>query len=83
MAKYDPLRNYLRRQRNDEIELSFAEIERLLGAMLPNRASLPQWWAIATKPYAAHPQSNAWKDAGFDASLIARRDRVRFRRVVP
>jgi hypothetical protein len=81
MAKYDPLRDYLRRQRTGEFELTFVEIERLLGAMLPNSASRPQWWANVTSPDQASVQRNAWRDAGYDAFLIAGRDRVRFRRV--
>ena len=31
MSKYDPLSGHLRRQRQDELELSFPEIERILG----------------------------------------------------
>ena len=40
-----------RRQRQDELELTCAEIERILGAMLPKSASLPQWWANTTDPH--------------------------------
>jgi len=43
MSKYDPLSGHLRRQRQDELELSFAEIERILGAMLPKSAARQQW----------------------------------------
>lgn len=45
MGKYDPLRDYLRRQRAQEFELTFGEIERRLGAMLPKGAERAQWWA--------------------------------------
>ena len=38
MGKYDPLRDHLRRQKADEFDLTFQEIERKLGAMLPNSA---------------------------------------------
>lgn len=81
MGKYDPLRDYLRRQKTAEFELSFVEIERKLGYMLPNSASLPQWWANATSPQDRHVQRKAWGDAGYDAFLIAGAERVRFRRV--
>lgn len=80
MAKYDPLRDYLRRQRADEFELTFADIERRIGAMLPKSAERPQWWANETDPGTRHIQIEAWKAAGFDASLIVGQDRVRFRR---
>ena len=80
MGKYDPLRDYLRKQRTNELELSFAEMERRIGAMLPNSASQPQWWANATDPASRHVQRKAWGDAGYDAFLIAGADRVRFKR---
>jgi hypothetical protein len=81
MAKYDPLCGHLRRQRQDEFELSFAEIERVLGAMLPKSAARQQWWANVADPDTSHVQRNAWRDAGYDAFLIAGKDRVRFKRV--
>ncbi|MDP1875112.1 hypothetical protein [Phenylobacterium sp.] len=81
MGKYDPLREHLKRQQADEFVLSFAEIERKLGAMLPNSASRPQWWANITEADTSHVQREAWRAAGFDAFLIAGEDRVRFRRV--
>jgi hypothetical protein len=80
MAKYDPLCGHLRRQRQDELELTFTEIERILGAMLPKSATLPQWWANVTGSDTSHVQRKAWGDAGYDAFLIAGKDRVRFKR---
>jgi hypothetical protein len=81
MGKYDPLRDHLRRQCADELELSFADIERKLGAMLPNSAARPQWWANATDSKTSHVQRDAWGAAGYDAFLIVGKDRVRFRKV--
>ncbi|CAN5287042.1 hypothetical protein BH10PSE2_BH10PSE2_26880 [soil metagenome] len=81
MGKYDPLRDYLRRQKTDELELSFVEMERKIGYMLPKSASLPQWWASTADPATTQIQRRAWGDAGFDALLIAGADRVRFNRV--
>ncbi len=81
MAKYDPLRDYLKRQRAEEFDMSFAEIERKIGYMLPKSANLPQWWANTTDPATTHVQRKAWGDAGYDAFLIAGSDRVRFKRV--
>lgn len=81
MGKYDPLRDHLKRQRTADFEMSFAEIERLIGAMLPNSAARPQWLANnVTGPDTTHVQRNAWRDADYDAFLIAGRDRVRFER---
>lgn len=81
MGKYDALRDHLKRQRGDEFELSFAEVERKLGAMLPNSAVRPQWWANTVDPDHSAVQREAWRAAGFDAFLVAGKDRVRFRRV--
>ena len=80
MSKYDPLSGHLRRQRQDELELTFVEIERILGAMLPKSAALPQWWSNVTDPKTTHVQRKAWRDAGYDAFLLTGKDRVRFKR---
>lgn len=80
MARYDPLFAYLRRQRFAEFELSFAEIERIIGAMLPRSADQPQWWANVTDRATTHVQRKAWGDAGYDTFLVVGKDRVRFRR---
>lgn len=81
MSKYDPLSGHLRRQRRDDLELTFVEIERILGAMLPKGAARQQWWDNSLEPSASPPQRKAWRDAGYDAFLIAGKDRVRFKRV--
>jgi hypothetical protein len=80
MGKYDPLGGYLRRQRLTEVELSFAEIERIIGAMLPGSAARPRWWANVADPDTTHVQRKAWGDAGYEAFLVVGKDRVRFRR---
>lgn len=81
MSKYDPLSGHLRRQRQDELELTFPEIERILGAMLPKSAARQPWWANTTDPHTSQVQRKAWGEAGYDAFLIAGKDRVRFKRV--
>ena len=81
MAKYDPLHDYLRRQSLGRLELTFREIERLLGAVLPKSAAQPQWWANVTNPRTSHVQCRAWRDAGYKAFLVSGADRVRFVRI--
>lgn len=61
--------------------MTFAEIERVLGAMLPKSADRPQWWANVADAKTTHVQRHAWGSAGFDAFLIAGSDRVRFKRI--
>lgn len=80
MAKYDPLYRLLSRQKLPELELSFAEIERTLGAMLPNGAAHAPWWSNVPGSRSANVQCGAWKRAGYEAFLIIGKDRVRFRR---
>jgi hypothetical protein len=80
MAKYDPLRRFLRRNGNAEIGLSFAEIERMIGAMLPKSAERPQWWANESDPSSRHVQARAWLEAGYEAFPDAGSEKVTFRR---
>ncbi len=79
MPKYTPLYNYLRRKPGPQVELSFVEIERLIGAMLPNSASRAQWWANDGSPETRHVQCSAWLDAGYEA-FLSTEERVTFKR---
>ncbi|HEU4968987.1 DUF7662 domain-containing protein [Sphingomonas sp.] len=76
-SKYSPLREHLASKPRGEFQLSFAEIERVLGFKLPASANRPQWWANVTG--GGHPHSRSWQDAGFDAFLVEGFRRVRFR----
>lgn len=78
MAKYDPLEAHLARRGEDELELGFAEVERIIGGELPPSASRPQWWANETRAD-GHVQRRAWRNAGYDAFLLPR-SRVLFRK---
>lgn len=80
MAKYDPLHRHLKRQRTSQLIMTFPEIERLLGDMLPKSARRPEWWANETAPDSRHVQCAAWLAAGYRAFLIRGEDRVRFER---
>jgi hypothetical protein len=80
MGKYDPLEGHLRRQTADEVDMSFIDIERIVGAMLPAAASRPGWWANQSGPPRTHVQCSAWLNCGFHAHPYEGRDRVVFRR---
>ncbi|AQR63615.1 hypothetical protein BZG35_17050 [Brevundimonas sp. LM2] len=81
MSKYDPLLTYLKRQKTDALELSFREIENLIGYLLPNKAGQPGWWAEADGDAPARAvQQRAWRDAGYSARLLPCHDRVAFQR---
>lgn len=79
MPKYKPLYDYLRRKPGPEVEMSLVQIERVIGAMLPNSASRPQWWANERSSETRHVQCSAWLDAGYEAFLLPE-DQVVFRK---
>lgn len=61
--------------------MSFVEIERKIGYMLPKSANLPTWWTTSSNDDARRPQCKAWSEAGYDAFLITGKDVVRFTRI--
>ena len=77
--KYDPLRDYLKAQKHDEVVLSFEEIEAILGFALPRAAQRAEWW-FDDSPEHPKLQRQAVRDAGFDARRFAKSDSVRFQR---
>jgi hypothetical protein len=83
MAKYDPLRRYLSRQKTDTVTLSFFAIEALISGLLPKGAARPEWWADSDTPDPKAVQKSAWRDAGFVASLLPNQDSARFDRALP
>jgi hypothetical protein len=80
MAKYDLLREHLMRQTHREFDLTFRQIEDIIGAFLPRGAGLPDWWTNL-RGISTHVQREAWRAAGYDAFLIKGVSRVKFRRV--
>lgn len=80
MGKYTALGTFLRRWavRNDgqEVELTFAQIEGVIGAPLPKAAADTVWWSDDPSGV----QSSAWGDAGFEARLIDDAELVIFAR---
>lgn len=80
MGKYDPLRRYLIRQKGRRVELSFNEIERLIGAYLPKAALRAQWWDGGQDAPSEAAQLKAWLGAGYRARLKTV-ERVEFERL--
>ena len=73
MGKYEPLGEFLRRQQADEVAMTFAEIERVIGAKLPpNSPNYPAWWSN-------NPTNNVmtkvWLNAGFRTEQVDVRSR--------
>jgi hypothetical protein len=81
MGKYSPLEDFLRAQRRDEVPVTFAEIERIIGGPLPRSHRYRSWWSnnafnsVMTK---------AWLDAGFEsADVDLKRRKLVFRKIRP
>lgn len=66
MGRYDPLNEYLRSVSSHEIQLSFSDIEKVLGFKLPSSAyTYSAWWANG-----GHSQAYAWINAGYKVGWI-------------
>lgn len=73
MSKYDPLGEFLRGLKVDEIVLTFAKIEKIVGFELPERSSSDYpWWSN-------NPDNNVmtkvWLDAGWRTKNLRLQDR--------
>lgn len=79
MPKYSPLGDFLSQCEDDLIELSFKEIEDILGSSLPDSArEHREWWGNDR----SHTQArNGWLAAGWEVSHVdLQRKIVVFRR---
>jgi hypothetical protein len=78
-SKYAPLGQYLRKQSTNLVRLTFAEIERVIGAKLPDSQRYPAWWS--NNPW-NNVMTKVWLDAGFETEQVDIPGRkVVFRRV--
>lgn len=76
MSKYEPLTQFLSAQRDQEVPMSFSEIERVLGFRLPEKASgIRAWWSN-------NPSNNVMTKAWLAAGFITERVDMGSRRLV-
>ena len=80
MNDYDALRDYLLRQKQTELVLSFEQIEEIIGAALPRAANRASWWDSLRSPDIQMPQREACLAAGFVATRMPDGTSVRFRK---
>ncbi|ULL00434.1 hypothetical protein [Bradyrhizobium sp. I71] len=80
MNDYDALRDYLMRQKQEELVLSFEQIEEIIGAALPRAAHRASWWDSLRSPDIQMPQREACLAAGFVATRMPDGASVRFRK---
>lgn len=78
-SKYWSLYEYLQTSGQDELRLTFAEIERLLGQPLPGSArSQRAWWSNRSR---GGTQAKAWMEAGYEVTeLDLSAEQVTFRK---
>ncbi|MHA1215555.1 MAG: DUF7662 domain-containing protein [Candidatus Hodarchaeales archaeon] len=83
MAKYDPLKDYLKDLPTslNDVTLSFDHINEVLQSDLPYSAHhYRAWWGNEVK--GQHVHAHAWQDAGWKVETVdLTRKRVRFLRV--
>lgn len=84
MSKYDPLYDTLKHvpEHVDDVTLTFAQLEDVLGFRLPASAHKHRaWWANPSTPD-HHPYAQAWLGAGWKVDSVDRHAGwVRFIRV--
>ena len=80
-SKYRPLFDHLRRSGQDEVTLTFAKVEALLGGGLPQSArSSRGWWSNRSE---GALQAQAWMEAGYHVvELDLDKEQVTFRKPV-
>lgn len=67
MSKYEPLENFLRSSGQESVNMSFLELEQILGFPLPESAyHYNAWWANG-----GHDHAHAWMDAGYKTELAS------------
>ena len=68
MSKYLPLQNHLNKLPHTEWNVSFSDIENLIGGTLPKSAyTYPAWWA--NNP-TGHSHARSWIEAGWETEDI-------------
>ncbi len=80
MGKYSPLIEYLEQYPGDRVGLAFGEVERIIGATLPESAKhYRAWWA--NERFGSHNWATGWMEAGWRLDRVSFDDgRVWFKR---
>lgn len=78
---YEPLHQRLLRAGEASLQLTFSDIEAILGRKLPPSAHrFSAWWSNESSLKFGHSQAKAWMDAGFRAHASIKNRIVEFRR---
>src|SRR5713101_2016571 len=82
MGKYEPLKEFLRKQSVNEVEMTFVQIERVIDGKLPPKAQQHRaWWSNSPSN---NVMTKAWLEAGFSSEKDDMEGRrLVFRRIAP
>lgn len=76
MSKYEPLQQFLKARHTAEVPMTFAEIEKVIGFPLPEKASaIRAWWSN-------NPSNNVMTKAWLAAGYVTERVDIASRRLV-
>jgi hypothetical protein len=68
VGKYEPLGQFLRDQRTQEVSLTFREIEKIIGTTLPPKAQQHRaWWSNNASN---NVMTRVWLDAGYESAQV-------------
>lgn len=81
-SKYGPLKAWLMQQQDGPMNVTFEDVERIIGSQLPPSARrLRNWWANDS---VGHVQSKVWLNAGWKViDVDVRKQQVTFRQKLP
>lgn len=78
VAKYDPLFEHLCRAGDGPVEMTFADVERLVGRLPASAIRHAAWWTNEAEG-GRHVQAKAWMNAGREVVAVDQSaGRVRF-----
>jgi hypothetical protein len=79
VSKYSSLRDYLEREAGPSVEMTFDEVDDVVGGLPASARRYSAWWSNERE--GKHVQARAWMDAGWCVANVNLTDeRVRFTR---
>ncbi len=77
MSKYRVLRRRPEREAGPSVEMTFAEIDHVVGGLPASARHYPAWWSNERE--GTHVQAHAWMDAGWRVENVSfTGEKVRF-----
>jgi hypothetical protein len=79
VSKYSSLRDHLEREAGSSVEMTFDEVDDVVGGLPASARRYSAWWS--NERGGKHVQARAWMDAGWCvANVNLTAERVRFTR---